>query len=373
MATMAQIRGMLLEEVLLYLIRHSGYTPVADKGQDNTLCPMAGGLGVRGRGTQHQVDVIADFCFYPPFSHPQRLLLEAKCYSKEPIGLSTVRNAMAVLSDVNQFWSPLRETVCKRYHYHFAIFSTSEFTKEAQQFAFAHDIYLIPLQQSPQFKTITKAIRGLCYQAFSAQNEKEINIEMKILRDAFRGAILHGNKYQLKQFPPLVEEQLQQIIDVSHNKVGYALLAVLNDGFPIFLIPATNVIIPANTHAINIRIRWTPQGIWSITDRSDKLLFTFDLPTTFFELYMGAKVISPSRLRTRRKEESLSASDALYLKGVAMDSFYAIRKIDDSVDILRFQLDMLWFQQIKKGIKQRRHEEEADTRTAENHEIDREE
>lgn len=67
MATISQIRGMLLEEAVLHLLRTSGYTPVLSAGSDPTLYDGHSGLEVFGRGGKHQIDAIADPIISLPF------------------------------------------------------------------------------------------------------------------------------------------------------------------------------------------------------------------------------------------------------------------------------------------------------------------
>src|SRR5258708_39702041 len=99
-----QLRGALLEEAILFLLRTSGYEPVLSVGQDPTLQPGASGMEVRGRGAAHQIDAIADFMVPPPFTHPQRLLLEAKFYSSK-VQVPAIRNAVGVLKDISEGWT----------------------------------------------------------------------------------------------------------------------------------------------------------------------------------------------------------------------------------------------------------------------------
>ena len=49
MVTISQVRGMLLEEALLYLLRLSGYQTVEEVGSDVTLEQGNSGLEVLGR------------------------------------------------------------------------------------------------------------------------------------------------------------------------------------------------------------------------------------------------------------------------------------------------------------------------------------
>lgn len=95
MATIYAIKGLLLEEVLLNLLKESGYSTVNNANNDATLKQGHSGIEVKGRGLNHQIDVIADFIMTPPFSYPVRLLLEAKFYSSK-VGIDIIRNAVEV-------------------------------------------------------------------------------------------------------------------------------------------------------------------------------------------------------------------------------------------------------------------------------------
>lgn len=79
MATQAQLRGWLLEEALAWLLWNSGYRLLIHESQDPAELKSYGDeLRVRSRGAEHQVDVLGEFAFTPPFSLPIRLFLEAK-------------------------------------------------------------------------------------------------------------------------------------------------------------------------------------------------------------------------------------------------------------------------------------------------------
>src|SRR5437016_1513930 len=85
MACINQIRGGLLEEVVLLLLDRSGYRRVR-VGEEGTRNGRAG-LEVEGRGSHHQIDALVS----PVHSHafiyyPIRLMVEAKCETN-PVGL----------------------------------------------------------------------------------------------------------------------------------------------------------------------------------------------------------------------------------------------------------------------------------------------
>ena len=129
MATISATRGILLEEIILFLLKTSGYSAIEDPKRDPEVLRLGpSGMEVNGRGGNHQIDAIADFNISAPFSYPQRLLLEAKCYSDTyKVGIGIVRNAVGVLKDVSEFWVTRTNGVPakSRYHYQYAIFSTS--------------------------------------------------------------------------------------------------------------------------------------------------------------------------------------------------------------------------------------------------------
>lgn len=171
MATIPQIRGMLLEEAVLYLLRSSGYRTIDDPRNDPTLRKGYAGLEVIGRGSIHQIDAIADFTVAQPFSHPQRLLVEAK-FKKGRVGIEVLRNAIGVLKDVDEYWVTSNRNpghnvrpgvadgeIKNRYHYQYAVFSATGYAPQAEDYAYAQDIYLIPLARSRFMEPIIASIR----------------------------------------------------------------------------------------------------------------------------------------------------------------------------------------------------------------------
>jgi hypothetical protein len=138
--------GYLLEEALAWVLHDVGYRLLVYKSQDpDELEDGSNGLCVKGRGAEHQVDVLGEFTFTPPFSLPIRLFLEAK-FASHACRLHVVRNAHGVIHDINEnFGRASGGSSRKRYRYEYALFSTSGFTKDARDFANAQQIYLVDL------------------------------------------------------------------------------------------------------------------------------------------------------------------------------------------------------------------------------------
>jgi hypothetical protein len=146
MISEAALRGYLLEEALAWVLHDVGYRLLVYKSQDpDGLEDRSNGLCVKGRGAEHQVDVLGEFIFTPPFSLPIRLFLEAK-FASHACRLPVIRNAHGVIHDINEgFGRASGGSSRKRYRYEYALFSTSGFTKDAQDFANAQQICLVDL------------------------------------------------------------------------------------------------------------------------------------------------------------------------------------------------------------------------------------
>jgi hypothetical protein len=142
----SQLRGYLLEEALAWLLRNTGYRLLVDESQDPTdLVGRGGALHVKGRGAEHQVDVLGEFVFTPAFSLLIRLFLEAK-FTVDKTDLPVVRNAHGVIHDINEnFVHGPGQRLRRRYRYVYTLFSAKGFTKAAQDFALAQQISLVDL------------------------------------------------------------------------------------------------------------------------------------------------------------------------------------------------------------------------------------
>lgn len=174
MSTQAQLRGYLLEEALAWLLRNSGYRLLVDAKQDrDELVPSGNGLCVKGRGADHQADVLGEFAFTPAFSLPIRLFLEAK-FTGQRTDLPAVRNAHGVIHDINEnFVHGPGQRLRKRFRYVYALFSAKGFTKDAQDFALAQQISLVDLSGA-SFARLRDAIEGAAAELFRLQESYRV-------------------------------------------------------------------------------------------------------------------------------------------------------------------------------------------------------
>lgn len=138
-----QVKGIFFEEIVKNLMERSGYIDIKSSK-------------ILGRGADHQIDSYGIFKFTIPFIYPIRLISEAKWHSNA-IGLPTIRNFVGVMKDISEnYYVPndIRSNRCSsdvlsnRYTDCGAIFSANPFTSNAQRYAWAHGIYLIPFSKN---------------------------------------------------------------------------------------------------------------------------------------------------------------------------------------------------------------------------------
>lgn len=334
MPTIEHVRGMLLEEALLHLLRHSGYRTIQAAGADPTLGQNGAGLVVKGRGAEHQVDAIADFELPQPFTNPQRLLVEAKCFSGgEKTGLPIVRNAVGVLKDVSEYWVSRDPTTParRRFHYQYAIFSATPFTSNAERYAFAQDIYLIPLARSAFLRPVIDAVLSVVATDLQSTDGRGLRGRMGRLRRNVRERLRSDSAVD-DVIANELEEKLRGL-EQACNRIRSALLAVVGRCFPIFLIPSEGTDIRELGQDLEVRISWDQHG-WYI-ERAERRLFSFDLPRELFDMYATAGM--------------LSSTSAVDLKTQELREFFAIRILDGAAQVLRFRLEAGWLEALRGG------------------------
>lgn len=158
----AQVRGALFEVVVRKLLQKAGYEPIKP---DNRSIRKKD-RNVRGRGCWHNIDAFGRLSYPIPYVYPIRLLAEAKCY-KETVKLPVVQSFVGVLKDISEnyfirdkmtqdeMWAYNRYTDCG------SIFSASDFSIDAQEFALAHGIRLISYENNLIVKNAVDAIYAL--------------------------------------------------------------------------------------------------------------------------------------------------------------------------------------------------------------------
>ncbi|WP_416903466.1 hypothetical protein [Micromonospora echinospora] len=246
------LAGYILEELLARLVQSAGYRLLVHEAQDRVELKSKpnGDLQVKGRGGVHQVDVLGEFTVVPAFSQPVRLFIEAKARGLAT-GLPAVRNAVGTINDVNEAWMVDYSRNRVRRHYRYALFSTSGFSKPAQNYAIAHQISLIDLS-GPEWASLVRVVHsstGHLLQAFPADAD---HFPVRRLRRHLRlalGTMPDG-------LPPLPDdvESVEYDLDEAANIVARRFEAAVNGALLAF--PAGHQVLLARPDDLEAFLRY---------------------------------------------------------------------------------------------------------------------
>lgn len=162
----AQAKGYYLEEIVRELMR------------DSHLIDVQTG-NIEGRGADHQIDSYGTLMFSLPFVYPIRLISEVKWFKPDYlVELNRLRDFVGVLIDISQnYFVPrsLRSTSQRdlrreRYTDCGAYFSATGFSLPAQDYAWAHGVYLISFSQDPILAPILTRAQELITESHAVWN-----------------------------------------------------------------------------------------------------------------------------------------------------------------------------------------------------------
>jgi len=289
MASNAQVRGALLEEAVSWLLKRVGYRVLTSS--DEGVIPGGAGLEVQGRGSRHQIDSLAQFDGTPAFMYPLRLLVEAKCL-KSPVGIHVVRNAVGVIKDISENYFSFTSRATKseiqvqRFNYHAAVFSASGFTRPAQQYAIAHQVFLIDYKDIHAIKPLVDTIKGL---KIPRRSLKEPGVVSRI-RSTFE-AVLSGKDWDNQDAFLLHGLALDSLADQVQSIQG-SYFAMLQGRWPIHIVSRTPIppSLFRNKDVLQCRVWGYAGKTWSFTplgvsqDSDEYFRLEFALPTVIGEL-----------------------------------------------------------------------------------------
>lgn len=241
----------------------------------------------------HQFDSLGTFRITPPFVYPLRLFIEAKFYTSECVGINKVRMGVGILEDINTNYLTVdvetEQLVVSRYNYHYAIFSTTGFTEDAQRYAIAHKIQLIDLSGT-EYKTIIKSINSIVKNIpvkINADDEptETLDVDFDEFKALFRDSVFNDDVIPdfsnlLRQNDKTLREEIFRLRDKIRGR--YLYLASTNSGhiIPLLTTDAFNEVLVSNAHQ-KIAIKWKPSkpNRWIIIpDDNRDIRITFELP-----------------------------------------------------------------------------------------------
>ncbi|MFC9953299.1 hypothetical protein [Streptomyces prasinus] len=328
MVGLRTLQGYLLEEVLAWLLRSSGYRLLTE-ADDTARHPWKvlerrkHGLVVRGRGAWHQADALGEFPYVPPFSLPIRLFAEAK-FTSYRVGLAVVRNGHGVVHDLNEGVvttlsngaGPRRPRT--RYHYSYAIFSTSGFTRDAQEFALAHQISLIDLSL-PDFKPLCGLVKAAAKSVYDATKQMPPSQRPTVyeIRNYVRRHLLDMHEDPVPSSTSVTRPLDMLVADLQCLSLGLVLafpaapfvLGLVSDDLQHFFRYARE----HPTHAVRVRRSERKAGhpLWSLEPREGRAYrLTFSLPEYVEDWILDQE--EGTRSRTRWTARDLLSAITLY-------------------------------------------------------------
>lgn len=300
------VRGVILEEIVLYLLARLGYRIVLPSEEGTQLGHS--GLEVQGRGEWHQIDALGAFDHTPAFIYPIRLMVEAKCYAaRRPVGIDVVRNAVGVLKDVSENFfsdrlasahngSGISSLQYRRFNYSAAIFSTSGFTANAERYAIAHQVFLIQYAHNRLFTNISAGLMGLKATHFKKaiwRNSPNALARIRAdIRNTFARIGVDETLPWGKDLLPNGRSYLEEMIVSPLANIGGSYFGMLQGVWPIHLLSHTELPAQAfaRTDVVNCKVYGLQSDSWSFapvnSQEGDPNWFRleFDLPESVLQL-----------------------------------------------------------------------------------------
>src|SRR5690606_25634760 len=140
-----------------------------------------------------------------------------------------------VMKDINEFFDPRAKPPTQRWHYQYAVFSATGFSEGAEAYAYAHDIYPVPLAHVAAIAPIVAEI-----QEVDEVLARHIDAPLSRLRSGVRSSFGRALPPQMPGVEWDVPDRLVLLIDsitTQLTQLGGALLARMTSGLPLFLVP----------------------------------------------------------------------------------------------------------------------------------------
>lgn len=137
-----QAREIIFELRMKELLQNSGYISVIDEK-------------VYGRSSNHGIFSFAQVNIPTAFVYPVRMLCQYKYYAKNKVELAHIRDFSGIIADVSECnyamknYSPnrLSTNIADRYTDAGCFFSVTSFSRAAQEYAWAHNIFLMSFEK----------------------------------------------------------------------------------------------------------------------------------------------------------------------------------------------------------------------------------
>lgn len=232
-----QARGYVFEKIIQELLSQSGYYDVKSEK-------------IQGRGADHQIDAYGVFSYPVPYIYPIRIISEVKCYKRETIGLPQIRDFVGVMKDISECYFMVNGEGNQenRYNDIGCYFSYTDFTRDAQEYAWAQNIFLVSFYKNRYILNIVREIDSLLKEyaiggKIDLSKDKLVEVvETKLSSEKLRN---------LGQFVSPDELGLRDSVNLVSLRIG-----VLDNRYPVILVGPKDwdkkISIPSYTDSIEV-------------------------------------------------------------------------------------------------------------------------
>lgn len=163
-----QAREYIFEEKVKKLLQDSKYITVVEEE-------------ISGRSGYHDIHAYGKVNIPSAFTYPIRIICQYKYYAKNRVELNHIRDfggIMADISEINYSMKSEATNISDRYAYTGCFFSATSFTRMAQEYAWAHNIFMISLERiavmQPILKKIDEFVSGLSENTINNITKQEL-------------------------------------------------------------------------------------------------------------------------------------------------------------------------------------------------------
>lgn len=225
--------------------------------------------------------------------YPIRLLCEAKCWDS-PVSLPVIRNFVGAIKDISENYFVEdgqiidKRMLSKRYTDCGAIFSVSGFTKQAQRYAYAHNVFLVSYENNPIINEFKKDMHKI---AESVSLKKRVNKKKlsKWFEDTWnKNYPSYLNGVNITSFDRF-KEGLKNLKEIFHS-VKTSVVGIVTGIYPIHLLSKHEIPkdLFKDTDEVYFRVRYRP------TERGSHYfeIFPSDYPETIFYFTVPEVILS---------------------------------------------------------------------------------
>lgn len=317
----SQIKGYLFEVIIGKLLESVGYRWEVSSGNRK----------LKGRGAFHEIDAIGIGNSVTPFVSNIRLLAEAKYYDDGHIGLPIVRNMFGALTDINESYIPdnkpiiekllgKRETNCA------VIFSNRPFSKDAIDYGYAHNIYLVSYSGNPHIASLIQDYEVI----LSALDYRKVPKNKEQLKAKFYNLLVTQNVSEINLFKErAVDHNLLGAVSSLRDKLGstVSVLGFVQGSYPI-QITSSDRNLPQEILRHGLENHGDLRVFYHFRRTGENLLFSFNLGSVTGEFTLPIFLFKQSL-----EEGSMIDTKRMYLGKISIPIVIGPRNVQ-IVDLL---------------------------------------